>query len=196
MIRQEDWWTYELCFNSGIKQFHVTTETQRQENGAIVQIQKINSHFSLGNAPIHLFYNETALRELIGVGEGSSRVYGETIEKSNDRELADMTGKTSKFPINIGLYSPILHGREQLPKSLAIEFTGGTPCDVVNLSRSTTVYIYCGQSHSIIDIVEEKTCHYSIKVHSNLVCNYENLSQVKVQYVQMDIKPEIIPPLI
>jgi len=49
MVRQEDWWTYELCFNSGIKQFHVMTETQRQENGAIVQVQKVNNHFSLGN---------------------------------------------------------------------------------------------------------------------------------------------------
>ena len=48
MIRQEDWWTYEVCFNTGIKQFHVSTETQRQENGAIVQVQKVNNHFSLG----------------------------------------------------------------------------------------------------------------------------------------------------
>jgi len=131
---------------------------------------------------------------MVGAGEGSSRVYIDTTNGNNDKTLAELAGKSSSPAI--GLYSPILHGREQLPKSLAIEFTGGTPCDIVNLTRSTTVYIYCGQSNGIIDIVEEKTCHYNIKVHSNLVCNYEHLSPNKVEYVQLDINAEIIPPLI
>jgi hypothetical protein len=133
---------------------------------------------------------------MIGAGEGSSRVYIDTTNGNNDNTLAEVAGKSSSSSPAIGLYSPILHGREQLPKSLAIEFTGGTPCDIVNLTRSTTVYIYCGHSNGIIDIVEEKTCHYNIKVHSNLVCSYEHLSPNKVEYVQLDMNAEIIPPLI
>ena len=133
---------------------------------------------------------------MIGIGEGSSRVNINEMNNNNEQELANLLGKSTSSSPAIGLYSPILHGKEQLPKSLAIEFTGGTPCDIVNLSRSTTVYIYCGQTHGIIDIVEERTCHYNIKVHSSLVCKYEHLSPSKIEYVQIDIKPEIIPPLI
>jgi hypothetical protein len=42
LYRQEDWWMYELCFGTGIRQFHARIDNVPQPNGMIHQQQVSN----------------------------------------------------------------------------------------------------------------------------------------------------------
>jgi hypothetical protein len=37
--RQEEWWTYELCFGKGIRQFHVHVDVAKDDKGVLTQKQ-------------------------------------------------------------------------------------------------------------------------------------------------------------
>jgi hypothetical protein len=168
LTKQEDWWTYELCFGVGLRQFHIHIENVKAEDSnSFIQKQSIQSQFILGKAPVQHYRNESYLRTI-----------------SLKKQPLEDNEKTMK---NLGITSPVLLGRSKKPNSLKLEFIDdGTPCDLINLTRSSTVEIICGEVDKIIDIHEDKTCHYHIIVHSKLACNYKDLQPIKDNIHRVD----------
>ena len=74
LIRQEEWWTYELCFKHGIRQFHLQAEvtrtraTEGSNSKSMAQQMTITTEFSLGTAPNALYSSETDLNGLVSGG--------------------------------------------------------------------------------------------------------------------------------
>lgn len=65
LTKQEDWWTYELCFNSGVRQVRYETEQSLTADGKLVLKQSLVSQYQLGLAPLALYTNETELKKLV-----------------------------------------------------------------------------------------------------------------------------------
>jgi len=67
---------------------------------------------------------------------------------------------------------------------VSFNYTDGTPCDLDNTVRGSTVLLYCGLKNSIVSIAEDYSCHYLLKVELNLLCGlpgfkvYEEPSRV------------------
>jgi len=64
LTKQEDWWTYELCFNSGLRQVRYDIE-QTTVDGVITQSQVLLNQYQLGVAPVHIYTDEHELKERI-----------------------------------------------------------------------------------------------------------------------------------
>jgi len=64
MSRQEDWWTYELCFHSGLRQVHYDIQ-QVVVDKKVTQKQLLLSQFQLGLAPVELYWDEEALKKSV-----------------------------------------------------------------------------------------------------------------------------------
>ena len=60
----EEWWTYELCFGSGIRQVHYELQQSRIGN-QFVQKQEAVNQYSLGHAPMVVFKSEELLQKHI-----------------------------------------------------------------------------------------------------------------------------------
>lgn len=80
--------------------------------------------------------------------------------------------------------------------SIQLEYTQGTPCEVVDGEigqvfdrRSTTVEITCGRIDSILEIREDRTCHYYIKVSSAALCNYDGFAPNDTKYSRVSFYP-------
>lgn len=63
--KQEDWWTYELCFNSGVRQVRYEIEQSMTADGKLTQTQSVASQYQLGVAPLALYTNETGLKNMV-----------------------------------------------------------------------------------------------------------------------------------
>lgn len=62
---QEPWWTYEICFAQGIRQFRMSTVATADQDDTITQTKTLEAQHMLGSAPVHLFNNESALQERV-----------------------------------------------------------------------------------------------------------------------------------
>eukprot|EP00596_Hydrurales_sp_CCMP1899_P005544 CAMPEP_0119051236 /NCGR_PEP_ID=MMETSP1177-20130426/72918_1 /TAXON_ID=2985 /ORGANISM="Ochromonas sp, Strain CCMP1899" /LENGTH=413 /DNA_ID=CAMNT_0007030369 /DNA_START=378 /DNA_END=1619 /DNA_ORIENTATION=- len=161
MVRAEEWWVYEICFRSGIRQYHSQDEVTKVDGSDEVKHrQVILNQYSLGTAPTAIYNDIHALEEsTLRAGKGGKR----SLTSETDTTLADM---------GLGLPSAVLlrNGVTEV-RSLKLQFEEGTPCDIVEgTMRGSTVEIFCGPRDGIIDIIEDRTCHYHIKVHSLLAC--------------------------
>jgi hypothetical protein len=65
LTKQEDWWTYELCFNSGLRQVRYDIEQSITAEGKLMQKNVLMSQYQLGTAPLALYANESALKALV-----------------------------------------------------------------------------------------------------------------------------------
>lgn len=63
LTKQEDWWTYELCFNTGLRQVRYDIEQSVTPEGRILQKNTLVSQYLLGAAPLEMYMNETALKQ-------------------------------------------------------------------------------------------------------------------------------------
>jgi hypothetical protein len=63
--KQEDWWTYELCFSTGLRQARYDLEQIHSADGKLVHKQSLVNQYNLGTAPLSLYDNETFLNESI-----------------------------------------------------------------------------------------------------------------------------------
>lgn len=156
LVKQEEWWTYEVCFNKGVRQIRFNIEQTVSAEGAIVQKQVLANQYTLGSAPIGIYKNESALIECTSSSGMSSAVLTDS-----ERYMLNHTG----------LLSPIFLSRRADPLHLTLTFTNGTPCDLDNLNRTTHVDISCGPTSRIVQVIEEQTCEYRIKVDLKLACN-------------------------
>jgi hypothetical protein len=57
VIKQEDWWTYELCFSKGVRQIRFNIEQSMNTEGKIIQKQVVAAQFVLG-LPILVNYED------------------------------------------------------------------------------------------------------------------------------------------
>jgi hypothetical protein len=197
LYRQEDWWMYEICFNTGIRQMHARSETVQQGNGVIQHMQIIDDQYSLGEAPVEIYSNITALMIAAGI-----QVTQNTDDNNNNAgslpdplQPKDTTNVNSDGTNKIGINGdnkkvgklrmppsgmPVAgFGKDDAPKFLSLDFKNGTACDIESLNRSTTVQIHCGARELIMDILEDRTCHYTIKVSTPLLCLHAAFAPTK-----------------
>ena len=82
--------------------------------------------------------------------------------------------------------------------SLQIEYFEGTPCKVadegfdINLKldkRSTTVEILCSRTDGILEVREDRTCHYNIKIGSKEICNCPGFAADELHYTRVSLFP-------
>lgn len=212
MVRQEDWWTYEVCLNKGIRQMHFNVESTPgvSNDGTVTQKHVLANLYILGNPPVASVYSDgNALldRTVPKYLSRRGRTAGSAGDPQHAAEVVAATAKavdgTGAAPLALsreteiireaGLVAPNLHrlGAGQPPMYLALEFTGGTSCDLNDaINRSTTVEIRCGSSNDITaPILEDTTCHYRIQISLVAFCAIPQFRQRKVTGVQVDIRP-------
>eukprot|EP01038_Epipyxis_sp_PR26KG_P014827 gene14827-19920_t len=149
ILKPEDWWTYELCFNKGVRQVKFIYEQTPLPDGSIQQKQVVASQFQLGLPILDIYINETALQERTNPGFFNNIPGGNII-----------TTREAELMRSVGMVPPIFKLKGQDPKYLVIEFNNGTPCDLDHVNRSTIVELHCGQNVEIMNILEDSTCHY------------------------------------
>lgn len=176
MNRHEEWWMYELCFDKSIRQFHSRVVPVMQDNQQVNLQLVLESEFFLGYPPSpETFTNETALEEMVaGRRVSSSPVPGGAESSSPFFGVVRGLGGAG----SLGTFQP----------SLRVEFSGGSPCDLLaNATRGTTVEVTCGLRDEITDVVEDRTCHYLLKVTSRHLCRSQIFAPQKREVVQLGI---------
>ena len=63
LMKQEDWWTYEVCFNKGVRQMHFNIDQNFAKDGSIIQTKVLASQFHLGFPILSVYENEESLSE-------------------------------------------------------------------------------------------------------------------------------------
>lgn len=54
-----------------------------------------------------------------------------------------------------------------------LEYADGTECDLTQgLRRATTVRLYCGDDNALVNVFEDRTCHYVFSVHTPALCQH------------------------
>eukprot|EP01034_Spumella_vulgaris_P023711 gene23711-29959_t len=160
LMRQEDWWTYELCFTKGVRQLRINVEQSVLADGTVEQKKVVVNQYILGNPLLEVYANETALSERVTSHHGTSQ--------QPQREA--VSSKEAQIIASSGLVSPLFHTRGKEPKHLELEFTNGTACDIDNVNRSIVVELYCGLTNSILSTWEDSTCHYRMKAELTILC--------------------------
>ena len=152
MLHIDDWWQYEVCFKSGIRQFHMHQEMQKDATGKISTRFFVQGEFSLGLAPTAVYQSREALQAAL-VGDSALQ---------------------SQQAISAGLPNALLE-KAYRPRALVFTFEGGSPCDIENVKRSSMVEVTCSPSgrDAIASVVEDRTCHYFIAIHSAKLCQLE-----------------------
>ena len=59
--------------------------------------------------------------------------------------------------------------------------------------RATTVEIVCGSVDAVLDIREDRTCHYHIKVSSVRLCKCADFAPNAAQYKRISFYPVAYP---
>ena len=193
LFKAEEWWTYELCFNKGIRQFHVNVQMITDENGEVKSYeQTMETEYSLGKPPpIDRMLDENYLQERAWEGSGeldkkrmqgggrSDRLVDKRVATSSTEaqgggghvqsvekrsESGTQTQEDQGYPSSrtgtkvnqievgssgldvraMGLPPPELLGRGKGKdggvKTLKLEFTEGTPCDIVTGNGKSLSY--------------------------------------------------------
>lgn len=161
LSKQEDWWTYELCFNSGLRQVHYDIQ-QVVVDKKVTQKQLLLSQFQLGVAPVELYSDEVALKKSVRCVLVSvfpiSHVLLSVCQRQPERlpvpdiQLSHFSGSDraarsvaeKEIIRGAGMVTPAFRMRGREPNYLRLEFLDGTPCDLDNVNRSAVVDLYCG----------------------------------------------------
>ncbi len=183
LVRQEEWWTYELCFKHGIRQFHLQAEvTRTQTSGgsttkSIAQQMTVTAEFSLGTAPNALYSSETKLDSLVSGG-------GRKEWKGADENMH--AGASSEH--TMGLAIPLLQ-QSHRPRVLTLTFDDGTPCDIEETTRGTDVMLTCGDEDQITSVSEDRTCHYVMNVQLKQLCHIQGFKIPPRRIVPVELVP-------
>ena len=141
LSRHEGWWSYEMCYQRHVRQFHLVTGTDAK-------------------------------------GKPTSHIEGEYILG----ESKGATMKRSFFPSNAA--SVDAHGMDDgapgaTVASLEVEYTDGTPCDLTETPRRSTLQFVCGATDKIESIVEDYTCHYKVVITTPHLCKHPAFIRTK-----------------
>eukprot|EP01031_Cornospumella_fuschlensis_P025260 gene25260-30504_t len=153
LVKQEEWWTYEVCINKGIRQIRFNIEQTISTEGAIVQKQVLANQYILGNAPTKMFKNESALE----------------LASSTHAPIATETYESFLYN-HTALVSPLLFAPIHPTPTLSLLYTDGTPCDLDTRNRSTHLDLVCGSANKLLVVTEERTCVYRVKVELKMAC--------------------------
>mmetsp|Transcript_37799 Transcript_37799/g.65313 ORF Transcript_37799/g.65313 Transcript_37799/m.65313 type:complete len:812 (-) Transcript_37799:9-2444(-) len=171
LSKQEDWWTYELCFNSGLRQVHYDIQQVVVEK-KVTQKQLLLSQFQLGLAPVELYSDENALKKSVS---GSDRAARSLSEK--------------QIIQGAGMVTPAFRMRGREPNYLRLEFVDGTPCDLDNVNRSAVVDLYCGNKNRFVGIWEDSTCHYHVQAELSVLCSFSDFVPLKENTTTVEFAP-------
>ena len=78
-------------------------------------------------------------------------------------------------------------GKAAGPRAIVLEFENGTKCDIESMDRSTSVHISCGARDAIIDVVEDRTCHYNVKVTSPVICLLTDFAPRRQKFIRVEL---------
>ena len=190
IVKAEEWWTYELCFKTGLRQMHLVVESTKQVDNAVVQTQSIQVQYSLGKAPTHLYSDESALSSQITNFRLQNKTTITTTTTTTET-VAESTTETQPSQLDrvygyVGMPSNIIMGRKKKPDALVLQFTNGTVCDIKNgVQRTASVFLYCGEKEMIAEIIESRTCHYDVVVYVNEICRYPAMTPKVSTYRHM-----------
>ena len=177
MSRVEDWWTYELCFSKEVRQFHVETSVSVDKQGRGVEKRQIHQLFSLGHKP---FSTDT---------NANTNPNTNAQSKSDSKNNLNNVDEETLF----NLFVPASASSSGKP-SLQLEYSDGTECDIEELKRSTTVELFCSTSgkDEIVNIVEDRTCHYHMQVGIVALCAASQFEPAITKSVILDfVSPDV-----
>lgn len=172
---------YELCFEKSIRQFHSRVVPVMQDNQQVNLQLVLESEFFLGYPPSpETFTNETALEAMVSGRRESTTIPGGAQAASSSPFFGLVRGLGGAG--TLANFQP----------SLRIEFSGGSPCDLLaNATRGTTVEVMCGLRDEITDVVEDRTCHYLLRVTSRHLCRSKIFAPLKREVVQLSISKTV-----
>lgn len=64
---------------------------------------------------------------------------------------------------------------------LTLSFTDGTPCDLLNIPRSSKVHLRCGTHDRIISVTETSTCKYEIEAELLVLCGFPSFKPLDIE---------------
>ncbi|TIA68521.1 hypothetical protein E3P92_03727 [Wallemia ichthyophaga] len=162
-------WTYRVCFNGAIKQFHANRtplfSDDRKELSWKVEFDDKVPSYILGRSPVQASTNADVTKDIT---------------------------KVDKTPANPTL--KILGNGFQ--KYAVEEWGNGTFCDKTGEPRSTAVEYYCAPgvlNPRIISIHEVTTCNYVVQVESGQLCELISFNHMNLKGKVKEI--ECIPIL-
>ena len=172
MTRVEDWWTYELCFSKEVRQFHVETTMTVDKQGRGVEKRQIHQLYSLGHKPFSTLTTSTPT---------PTPTQSKTTSNNNNN-MNSISEETL-----LELFVPASASLSGKP-SLQLEYSDGTECDIEDLKRSTTVELFCSTSgkDEIVNIVEDRTCHYHMQVGIAALCSVPKFEPIITKSVILD----------
>jgi hypothetical protein len=154
--RQEGWWRYEICHMKHTRQFHIGTAVDSKTG---VAVAKVETDHLLG-----LYLDEA-------ITKGKSSVI---VDKANyDKKEGDVDEE--------GEIHHMEH-KETTDAAYVIEYANGDLCDnspedvrdqaLTQVARSTTVKYSCGKNYDLIQVEEDRTCHYVFHVTIPDLCRH------------------------
>jgi len=190
LAKQEEWWTYELCFNKGVRQVRFNLEQAVTAEGNVVQKQVLANQYILGLPNFPIYQDEEAL-----VAMTQDKVFTTAPTSSSKEEGGaeeDLYSKEREMVRSFGLVSPLFRqssNAHHKPNHLALEFSDGTACDLQQLNRSIVIEMYCGVNNVILQIREDSTCRYRMKVELTALCALPGFAPVKENITSIVLTP-------
>ena len=157
----EGWWTYELCMNEKVRQYHTERQPDPVNDGMFLQVE-VNSYV---------------------LGKYDNAVSNDPpTSTTTTTTMTTATKKKKKRRHSPGYNLDISHTR---PLSLIQTFQWGTPCDLTNKPRETKLEFSCGAStpgyNTFIEEIQEiATCTYAIKIKTPLLCDHVDFKDTAI----------------
>ena len=70
---------------------------------------------------------------------------------------------------------------------MRIEYVNGTECDLKDTFRATSLELACGPQDGILEVIEDKTCHYRMRVSLKTLCQLPSFVVEEKKYTQLDL---------
>ena len=198
--RLEGWWTYEFCFQKGLRQFHqekVKATATKPESTTVTQ------EYILGAWPPPPPSSAPADAKSDGDEQGGDALgsgTGATGDASSTTAAAG-DGDASGAEATAGSVSDELMSDAKTRKKYWSQTYGnGTLCGITNKPRETEVRLQCGALEpSFLESVEEvATCKYRVHFSTNLLCRHPGFaadeSKDEVHTIQCEpLGPDGVP---
>lgn len=68
-----------------------------------------------------------------------------------------------------------------LNNQLSFSFTNGTPCDLLDIPRSSIVHLRCGSHDRVLSVTETSTCKYEIEVELLTLCGFPSFKPLDIK---------------